>query len=172
MHYYEWNKHIVEWLIIGITFTLSLMLETVLIFGFYWYILYNSHYFVTPKSSNYSGDDPTPICPEGSHCTPWYDLNAQFWVFMTTLNLVELMPFYAFLVKNTIYPAHDCFTCFNKDPERRYSIYQYTNDEWNQMIFNQKPEELRKSEARALTQILEREESFHNIPTELRSSST
>lgn len=89
---------------------------------------------------------------------------------MTTVNLVELMPFYAFLVKNTIYPAHDCFTCFNKDPERRYSIYQYTNDEWKQELFKQKPEELRKSEARALTQIFEQEESFHNLPTELRSS--
>ena len=60
---------------------------------------------------------------------------AEFWLFFTSLNFVELMPVYAFLVKNLLYPPHDCFTCFNKDPERRYSIYQYTRDEWSQILY-------------------------------------
>lgn len=113
LHNFEFKKHKREWVLTGVIISLSLIMESLLMFFFYWYILYNAHYESTV-----------------SHYTPWYDIKAQFWVCMVVLNLVELMPFYAFLIKTTIYPAHDCFTCFNKDPERRYSIYQYSDTEW------------------------------------------
>lgn len=44
LHNYEFKFHKWEWMISGIIISLSLIMESILLFGFYWYILYNAVY--------------------------------------------------------------------------------------------------------------------------------
>lgn len=55
------------------------------------------------------------FCSDGS-------CNEQIFGFMVKINWAESLPFLAFLIVNQLYPPHDCFKCFGKDPDRRYSI--------------------------------------------------
>ena len=61
-----------------------------------------------------------------------------------------MLPIIAFLLSNTLYPPHDCFKCFGKDPERRYSVYQYTKEEHDIRKEQIRGEGLRKNEAMML----------------------
>lgn len=74
---------------------------------------------------------------------------------MVRINLAELIPPIAVLLKNTLYPPHDCFTCFNKDPERRYSIFQYSKEEWKEIVYKRQPKKTRAVEANELVQKLD-----------------
>ena len=47
------------------------------------------------------------------------------------INLTLMNPFLVFLVVNSYQTPHDCFTCFNRLPSKRYSSYQYTQEESN-----------------------------------------
>ena len=88
---------------------------------------------------------------------------------MCLINLVELLPAVAVLLKNSLYPPHDCFKCFNKDPDRRYSVFQYTAEEWKAILHSQRPELARLQEAEALAQRLD-ETDQQNVPTEVYQS--
>jgi hypothetical protein len=54
---------------------------------------------------------------------------SNLWRCIVITSLVEISPYLIFLAVNTVYKPHDCFKCFGKDPERKFSIYQYTKDE-------------------------------------------
>jgi hypothetical protein len=112
-HHYEFRQHLTQFLLLSVSFLIALAGEALMMYLLYYYVIYN---FNTPGANNH-------------HLNKLDDFSA-FWLYMILLNTIELLPFFAFLIKSTLYPPHDCFTCFNKDPERRYSIYQYSQDEW------------------------------------------
>jgi hypothetical protein len=152
MHNFEWRKHSGEFLILSVLFTISILAELTLCFMLYWFFMWN---FNKP-----GGHD---------HNSPMNNKKAEFWLFFSLLNFVELLPVFAFLVKNTLYPPHDCFPCFNKDPVRKYSIYQYTRDEWKQLLYMKRPENARLKDARELAEFLD-EHEHENVPSVANTS--
>lgn len=113
-HHFEWKTHLGGFLFLAIPFLFAVICEAGLLAMLYEFVIYN---FNPNGSENHS-------------FSPMDDKFAEFWLAMTLLNITEIIPFFFFVLKNTLYPPHDCFVCFNKDPERRYSIYQYSHDEW------------------------------------------
>ena len=53
----------------------------------------------------------------------------QFYITYSTTAFLFLIPFFIFLAFNK---PHDCFKCLGKDPERRYSIFQFNKFEREQ----------------------------------------
>jgi hypothetical protein len=49
--------------------------------------------------------------------------NEYIWGYLYKINIAESLPFFAFLIASQLYPPHDCFKCFGKDPDRRYSVH-------------------------------------------------
>jgi hypothetical protein len=48
--------------------------------------------------------------------------------------LLFLSPFFIFLATNTWQKPHDCFECYNRLPNVRYSSWQYSAFERNQLL--------------------------------------
>ena len=84
-------------------------------------------------------------------------------------NIVEVLPIIAYLWRNQKQKPHDCFTCWNKDPERKYSVYQYSKTDWNQIMFLRRPLNDRAREARALTKYIE-DHNPENVPSEANTA--
>jgi hypothetical protein len=53
----------------------------------------------------------------------------HFYVQYSTTAFLFLIPFFVFLAFNK---PHDCFKCLGKDPDRRYSIFQFNKFEREQ----------------------------------------
>ena len=110
MHNFEAKKHIAK---IGITifmFCIALLCESYLNAVLTKFVFWDFLHQPDPKP------DPLPvkIC---NNC------NENIWAYLYKVNLAESLPFLAFLIVSQLYPPHDCFKCFGKDPDRRYSIY-------------------------------------------------
>jgi hypothetical protein len=168
-HNYEFKQHLKQFLLQSVTFLVAIIIEAVLLFLLYWYVLFNFNQ-PPPTSAAFLGQSQNDSCSDNkvkgcNHNLTFLPKSAAFWLFMALLNIAELLPFFVFLLKNTLYPPHDCFTCFNKDPDRRYSIYQYSKQEWQQILFEQRPKASRMREARALTEMLDSNDHV-DVPTE------
>lgn len=161
LHNFEWKKHLSEYITTLVGLTIAVLSELTLVFLLFWYFIWNFNAPCTTTGQTYD-------CPN-NHVFPIANKKTEFWLFFSVLNVVEMIPVFTFLLKNTIFPPHDCFTCFNKDPERRYSIYQYSKEEWSQIVYLQRPLNARTREARALTAIME-EQSQENVPSEANTS--
>lgn len=53
----------------------------------------------------------------------------NLWQILIPATLVEILPYLIFLTVSQLFLPHDCFRCFGKDPERKFSIYQFTKEE-------------------------------------------
>ena len=113
MHNFEAKKHISKYTIYVITFLLALLGETFL----NWVLL--RHVFV--QFGKVGDKEPKDF--------PCFACGSNIWGYLYKINIIEALPFIAFLVASSIYPPHDCYKCFGKDPDRRFSFHQYTNEE-------------------------------------------
>lgn len=103
MHNYEAKRHLSKYSIIVLCFCTGLVIESWLGLKLY--------KFSTISFKNL----PENYCLDG-RC------NRMLFGFICKVNWAESVPFFAFLFVSQIYPPHDCFKCFGKDPDRRYSI--------------------------------------------------
>lgn len=152
-HAHEWRRHRCSYLSISVSFLFAVIAEMALLFVLFWYVFFNFN-------ASTAKDHKAPF--QG-------DLFAFFWLIVVLLNIVELIPVIAFLAKNQLLHPHDCFTCWNKDPDRKYSIHQYSKDDWKQILFLRRPLADRAREARALTQFIE-QQNPENVPSEAATS--
>jgi hypothetical protein len=53
----------------------------------------------------------------------------NLWQILIPATLVEILPYLIFLTVSQLFLPHDCFRCFGKDPERKFSVYQFTKEE-------------------------------------------
>lgn len=53
----------------------------------------------------------------------------NLWKWVAFSSVVEMAPYGVYLAVSIVYKPHDCFRCFGKDPERKFSIYQYNKEE-------------------------------------------
>ena len=47
----------------------------------------------------------------------------NLWQWVAFSAFVDMMPYLVFLTVSLVYLPHDCFRCFGKDPDRKFSIY-------------------------------------------------
>ena len=50
----------------------------------------------------------------------------NLWQVIIFSTAIEILPYLIFLIVTTYYQPHDCFRCFGKDPDRKFSTYQFT----------------------------------------------
>jgi hypothetical protein len=54
---------------------------------------------------------------------------SDVWNLLYLEQMFILLPLAAYLFLNTVYPPHDCYKCFGKDPNHRYSIHQFSKED-------------------------------------------
>lgn len=108
MHNFEAKKHIAKISILIIMFCIALLCES------YLNAVLTNYVFLGFLNPTRFPIDKVNTC---KHC------NEYIWAYLYKVNLAESLPFLAFLIVSQLYPPHDCFVCFGKDPDRRYSIY-------------------------------------------------
>ena len=120
LHQFEFKKHLKKYLILSLSFIILLLMETVVAVETF-----------LIGASNQAVDK-------------FFD---NLWNWAIFSSVVELAPYLVFLIVNTVYKPHDCFRCFGKDPERKFSIYQYTQDERKEIERNKRGKGALYSEA-------------------------
>ena len=107
IHNFEFNQHRTKYLLITVGFLLLLACELYLqIFYFLFGIEDNKGLKV---------------------------LKNNLWQIIIVATAIEISPYLIFLIVTSYYKPHDCFRCFGKDPDRKFSIYQFTKDQMKQM---------------------------------------
>ena len=123
LHKLEFGKHFRKYTSLTVSFVIFLAAEIVVVFMTY--------YLGTgaPKFEN------------------WFFRN--LWQCIITTSVIEMCPYMLYLAINTMYRPHDCYKCFGKDPERKFSIYQYTKEERKAFETKKKGKGALKHEAQA-----------------------